>query len=583
MIGLKRSRFFYICIIFILLFFIFPNISSTSASFNWTIEKIESELVRGNGYKQVLQWFNSEREFLKNNDPALYYYLEGINQVVENNFHKANENFQEGLTISKKEKQMELEIAILKELTVLSEYYGDSGNLVEYGSRLLEIAEENTDAKTQMYAYKTIALSFYYVMDDAKVIEYLEKMLQIANKYDDNFYKAIYKDFHADLLLSYEENKSALKLYEEAGELFNKANGVEADNLQQWNQASIALVKSKLSDKKDKTVRKTVIKEIEQLVPFAENHYHRTTNLEYLYSIKGLIESEYELNQAAVDSFEKSKELSEKIIHIDGRLDAIRYESINLAQAYYENKNFKQAADLYMFVSKMDEDPQTFKDIDEMTSKIRKFTEKELNEKIQTLTALKQAQKKSITQQRIMIVTTIIGIIIITAAFIRVNQLKNSLYVKSVTDGLTGVYNRKKILEILQAEKKDCIVALVDIDNFKSINDTYGYLFGDKVIKKVVQVIKQELADNDEIGRYGGEEFLLIVRDKSFDDSIVLFDRIRKKVAQLSWEHEDLSTAICIGVSKKKQEDGWEEVFRRVDTLVHEAKRTGKNKVLFSD
>lgn len=560
-------------------------VSATSfaiADEKWNINEVEEKLHSENGHKEVLQQYYRDKDLLMSKNPALYHYLEGIHHIDENNLQKATDNFQEALTISHSEERTDIEVATIKQLVFLSSFYGDSGSLIEFGSRLEEIAERTEDAETQMYAYNVIALSFYYLANDNKVIEYLERMLLLANEHDNKYFQAIYKTIHGDILLSYEESEEALKLFETADQLFEMVEGTIVKDLKKMNKGSLLLAKSKLSERYDSRV---VLKEMEQLIHETTNQYHHVVKLGFLYNRKGLIELEYDLNQNAVDSLEKSKELFGKMINT-GPIGPIRYATMSLAQAYYKNGDYKQAADSYMSVSKMDEDPQIFMYFDEMTTKVRNFTEKELNNQIQTLTELKKTQNKAIVLHRLMIVAFIFGMIAATIAFIitkrehnKVNELKNTLYFQSITDGLTDVYNRKKIFEILQAQKEVCFVALVDIDNFKSINDTYGYLFGDEVIKKVVQTIKAEIRKEDEIGRYGGEEFLLILRNIDLDEAISLFERIRKNVEELQWEYEGFKTTICIGATKKLDSEG-EEVFRLVDSLVHEAKRTGKNKVI---
>ncbi|KAA0546324.1 GGDEF domain-containing protein [Bacillus sp. BGMRC 2118] len=577
---------FYLCIPVVLLFLlVVPDSSLAKADDDWNLDAIEEQLFTEDGHKEIVKQFDSEREALKKSNQALFSYLEGIRFVTQNNLEKANQHFLDAADASKDREQLDIEVAALKQLVLLADYYGDSGSLIEYGSRLEEIAISTDDTETQMYANYIISLSFYYITNDEKAIEYLEKMLLLANAQENIMYQAIYKTVNGNILLSYQENEKALSLYEEAGEMYKKIKTNEGKQLERMNASAILIAKSKLKQGNQDNLQK----EMEQLIHFFSNKYHETINKGYLYTSKGLIEQEYEQYQDAVKSFERVKELTGDITHIDNHLDPYRFVNINLAQAYYSNGEYRQAADLYMAVSERDENAESFISYDQMTSKVREFTEKELKDQIGTLTALKEEQKKSLFQQRIILGAFILGILVVTRAFFVkrrehriVNNLKNSLYVQSITDGLTGVYNRKRIFELLHAQEYDCVVALVDIDNFKTINDTYGYLFGDEVIRQVVQTIQSSIRQDDEMGRYGGEEFLLILKNSDIENALPIFERIRKNVEELKWEHEDFTTTISIGVAMKSNMEA-EEIFRRVDDLVHEAKRSGKNKVIYTE
>ncbi|WP_025026076.1 GGDEF domain-containing protein [Caldalkalibacillus mannanilyticus] len=241
-----------------------------------------------------------------------------------------------------------------------------------------------------------------------------------------------------------------------------------------------------------------------------------------------------------------------------------------------------------MRIIERDKNPELLKSWDEASSKLREFSEKELTGKIDLLFELQNAQNKKIEYQRISLYLSTLVILLLIGAITwkihenkKINQLKNQLYHQSITDGLTGVFNREKIFEILDKEvKKDSVIALVDIDNFKSINDTLGYLVGDDVLKRVVDTIKMSIREQDEIGRYGGEEFIIIIKDTTLEDAVKIIERIRKNVEALEWEYDQLKTTISAGVCKKSAL-AVEEVFKEVDELVHEAKRTGKNKVVY--
>ena len=145
----------------------------------------------------------------------------------------------------------------------------------------------------------------------------------------------------------------------------------------------------------------------------------------------------------------------------------------------------------------------------------------------------------------------------------------------ATVDKLTGVANRQSLLGALFTEverasryNRPFSVAFVDIDHFKAVNDTYGHAVGDVVLRGVAQTIKANLRHTDTIGRYGGEEFMLLLTETTVDDGAVLAEKLRLIVQGVKFEVEgnpNLSVTISIGVA------GGPGQALRVDTLVRDA------------
>jgi len=143
------------------------------------------------------------------------------------------------------------------------------------------------------------------------------------------------------------------------------------------------------------------------------------------------------------------------------------------------------------------------------------------------------------------------------------------------TDRLTGVANRATLLESLFAEVeragrygRPLSVAFVDIDHFKQVNDTYGHAFGDIVLRGVAQTIAASLRASDVIGRYGGEEFMVVLAETTVDDASALAEKVRHLVGRQRFEnpgHPPISVTISIGIA------GGQGVSLRFDSLVRDA------------
>ena len=156
---------------------------------------------------------------------------------------------------------------------------------------------------------------------------------------------------------------------------------------------------------------------------------------------------------------------------------------------------------------------------------------------------------------------------------------------RSHTDSLTGMMNRLRINELLQMEIDrveryggDLCVALLDIDHFKLVNDTYGHLIGDEVLKTLAKILTQKIRKTDLSGRWGGEEFLLVLTSTPLAGAIKKMDAVRRHVETQDFEGVPRVT-VSIGVSVFQQGDTLESLVGRADVALYFAKESGRNRV----
>ncbi|CAM2076640.1 GGDEF domain-containing protein [Paraclostridium bifermentans] len=157
-----------------------------------------------------------------------------------------------------------------------------------------------------------------------------------------------------------------------------------------------------------------------------------------------------------------------------------------------------------------------------------------------------------------------------------------------VIDELTKCYNRRYIneklpidIESAKANKLPLSIAMIDIDYFKLINDKYGHLLGDLVLKDITNVIKNNIrGKSDWIARYGGEEFLILFNDTSKEDAYNLSKRIKSVVENSIFKYDDIeiNITISIGIASLTSEiDDMDKLIRKADENLYKAKRSGRN------
>lgn len=157
----------------------------------------------------------------------------------------------------------------------------------------------------------------------------------------------------------------------------------------------------------------------------------------------------------------------------------------------------------------------------------------------------------------------------------------------SITDKLTNIYNRRKIDEFLikeieRSKRSSNVFSLImiDIDYFKSVNDTYGHQAGDEVLCTISSIVKQNIREVDMFGRWGGEEFLIISPNTSGENTLKYIERIRKKIQDYKFKDMKQQTA-SFGITVYKKTDSADTILKRVDTALYRAKNAGRNRVIF--
>lgn len=163
------------------------------------------------------------------------------------------------------------------------------------------------------------------------------------------------------------------------------------------------------------------------------------------------------------------------------------------------------------------------------------------------------------------------------------------LFRMAIMDNQTGLFNRRYLLQVLQntftvakRHGRDLSLILFDIDNFKQVNDTFGHVAGDEYLRIVGGVLKNSLREQDICGRYGGEEFILMLPETGPSGARQVGEKVRMRIQQLkvSYQNREIMTTISGGIAwYESSVVSVEEMIARADRALYEAKSAGKNRV----
>jgi diguanylate cyclase len=176
----------------------------------------------------------------------------------------------------------------------------------------------------------------------------------------------------------------------------------------------------------------------------------------------------------------------------------------------------------------------------------------------------------------------------LSASNTRLETAFHTIQEMSVRDELTGSYNRRYLMQLLVQEKnridrggREMAVCILDIDFFKRVNDQYGHLAGDAVLRVFAQEAQRILRTSDIFGRYGGEEFLMILPQTDLEGARVIADRFRQTLEQLEFPEIDLRLKVTVstGIAEYRSGEDVAQTLARADAALYRAKREGRNRV----
>ena len=185
-------------------------------------------------------------------------------------------------------------------------------------------------------------------------------------------------------------------------------------------------------------------------------------------------------------------------------------------------------------------------------------------------------------------ISAIVSIIVILIANFTINRYQSRLEAMATTDKLTGVFNRhvfdaifEQVNKNANRQKHSVSFAMLDIDHFKNINDTYGHNAGDQTLKSIVSILNDRLRDSDTVCRWGGEEFVIILPDCDLQRAKHICEEIRKAIERRTVIHDkhDIRLTASFGVAEMQRNEDALTLIKRIDNALYESKQKGRNKV----
>jgi diguanylate cyclase (GGDEF)-like protein len=182
--------------------------------------------------------------------------------------------------------------------------------------------------------------------------------------------------------------------------------------------------------------------------------------------------------------------------------------------------------------------------------------------------------------------------VLMVAGVYGVTELLTGLRSRANTDELTGLLNRRAVLQTVHSEierarrtQHSIAFLMYDLDHFKDVNDRFGHQAGDQVLQKVARTIKAILRESDIVCRWGGEEFLVVVKGAAPDHGAPLAEKIRRAVEgeDFSYRKTQIRITISLGIAGARTGESTDRLIARADKALYRAKETGRNRVCSAD
>lgn len=485
--------------------------------------------------------------------------------LYSDDYEKAKTFVKEALQIAEDLQNIDLKILALANLAAIESEIGYYFKSLETLNDAEILIGNNTDYKVVVELYSEFYIVFYNMKNKEKQKEYLNKVIKIYEKLNDNDnYEYIYTLYNYSFLLDTKNEKKGL--LEKIKKIINNSNLAF--------QGTMYEIIARL-DIEEKKSLKYIDKSIEIFKSFKndyEVYLSKRTKVQLL-----LKRQKFEESLKVINSLTEEEQKRTEILKLTSEIyEGLGDNETALEYAMEYQKSYETGFNK-VFI-------KTVKDLRNMFQTVEKEKENTrlLRETREKQEKIRDEQTKLIEKERFIMFSYFALIVILVLCIISILAYRK-IKIKATIDDLTKVYNRKTIQSIADKifknnRSKPLSLIFFDIDHFKKINDKFGHQAGDIVLQKVSSTVKKTLRRDDKVGRFGGEEFLIISRN-GLGVTDRMAERLRKEIQKLTFEeYPDIKVTASFGLATRTSEDSnISEIIKRADNKLYDAKENGRN------
>ena len=468
---------------------------------------------------------------------------------------------------------MQQSLQSLQQKVTLLRAEGKYKETIKASYELLRLGSEENDAKSILTAHINNAAAYYCIGDIEEALKSIDCYTELCKQHgDENDWINLY---NVSFLL-YEMNKDYVKAKETLYKSIELAKKNEKYNIVSNGYSNLSYIY--MVEENFELALKMAQKGLEM----ARLHKPESPILEFRVKLN-IAKSYIYLNQMS-----KAKQLIDVLIN-EPFLSSFMREH---AQCYdlqgfwfMKNKQYKEAFDSYTKAKSIVEsynDVNFLKSIQEFRCQLCELmNDVEMGFKVQKeyITLLKQISERELE---------------LTALKLDVKHSLSEMMEKATLDHLTGVYNRNLLEEranewLTQAalHQQSIVCMVFDLDNLKSLNDQHGHLVGDEAIKHVSKIFAEALNESEIIGRYGGDEFVIIMKDATLQDSekkaIQMKDNLKSNSLLIDGQNITLQISMGLADNARGEITTFEQLFYKADVALYKAKKAGKNQIYINN
>ena len=463
--------------------------------------------------------------------------------------------------------------------TVANIYYrlGDSARSLEYDIKMLEIAQELRDPMIEATALNNIGLVYMEMDDSDKALDYFQRSLDL-------YAAAGQPEYVGNPMMNIGIIRRQQKQYDLALEFLNRSLEARRQQQDKHGEALVWYNIGTVHFEKDQFV--TAVESYQRCIEIARECGDRKMESDGLLN-QARAKGRQGLTAAAFDQLQRAQELIDQT----GSIRLLPALYLTYGELFERTEDYRRALDYYKKYSEV-HDQQHSRQVEERLRGLRTSFEADQTRKENEIYRLRNIELTRANQELEQLNKLIKkGDEYRSKLMEQVASQSQELERLAQQDGLTGLFNRRYLDEALEREfarakryHEPLTIAMMDIDNFKQVNDAISHHAGDEVLKIVAGILKANCRTVDLVARYGGEEFVMAFPETAVPQAAAVCERIRGAIEQFFWTRisTELRVTISIGLCDDLSLPNHEKLLSAADARMYQAKQQGRNRVVSS-